>query len=50
MATDLAQKWLKLHKDEDLHVTTLNQSQIDASSSVATNSSYWASLIQEGIK
>ena len=54
-ATEYTQKWLKFLKKEDLQFssvggggTTLNQSQLEGS--LSTNSSFWSSLIQDGVK
>ena len=52
-ATDYTQRWLNFLKKEDFTSTgvgtTLNQSQLEGSS-LATRSSFWSSLIQDGVK
>ena len=53
-ATEYTQKWLNFLKKEDMHTsatlgTSLNQSQLEGSS-LATRSSFWSSLIQDGVK
>ncbi len=51
-ATEYAQKWLKFLKTEEQNLSsvTLGESRLMDASASATNSSFWSSLIQEGIK
>ena len=54
-AAEYTKKWLKFLKKEDLQLTgsivgtSLNQSQLENSSSLP-RSSFWSSLIQDGVK